>query len=156
MPARRSPQEPRTPTQRRGTPDVCDVRCIDVGKVARVRRRMGSRPNLHALADTFKLLGDPTRLRIAVALSRDELCVCDIANVIGASQSVVSHSLRALREMRVVRYRKEGKIAYYRLDDDHIARLLAEGLGHVREPGSAGRSAADPGSPRSYIRFSSR
>ena len=85
------------------------------------------------LAETFKVLGDPTRLRIVHALSRDELCVCDIATVLGVEQSVVSHSLRALRQMRLVRYRKEGKIAYYTLDDDHIAALVTEGFRHVEE-----------------------
>ena len=86
-----------------------------------------------SLAETFKILGDPTRLRIAHALAREELCVCDLAAVLGASQSVVSHSLRALRQMRLVRYRKEGKIAYYALDDEHIGALLAEGFRHVEE-----------------------
>ena len=88
-----------------------------------------------ALAETFKILGDPTRLRIAYALAREELCVCDLAAVLGVSQSVVSHSLRALRQMRLVRYRKAGKVAYYALDDDHIAALLAEGFRHVEEQG---------------------
>lgn len=85
------------------------------------------------LAETFRVLGDPTRLRIVFALSREELCVCDLANVIDASQSVVSHSLRALRQMRLVRYRKQGKIAYYALDDTHIGALLDEGFRHVEE-----------------------
>ena len=84
-------------------------------------------------AETFKVLGDPTRLRIAFALSREELCVCDLAVLLGVSQSVVSHSLRALRHMGVVRYRKDGKIAYYRLDDEHIARLVGEAVRHVEE-----------------------
>ena len=86
-----------------------------------------------ALAETFRVLGDPTRLRIAFALAREELCVCDLAAVVGVSQSVVSQSLRALRHMGVVRYRKEGKIAYYALDDEHIARLVDEGFRHVEE-----------------------
>lgn len=85
------------------------------------------------LAETFKALGDPTRLRIAHALSREELCVCDLAAVVGASPSVTSHSLRALRQLRLVRYRREGKVAYYCLDDAHIASLLAEGFRHVEE-----------------------
>ncbi|MDQ3082884.1 MAG: metalloregulator ArsR/SmtB family transcription factor [Gemmatimonadota bacterium] len=88
---------------------------------------------VQALAETFSLLGDPTRLRITYALSQQELCVCDLANVLGASQSVVSHSLRALRQMRLVRYRREGKIAYYALDDDHIRSLVEEGFRHVEE-----------------------
>ena len=85
------------------------------------------------LAETFKLLGDPTRLRIAYALSREELCVCDLANVLGVSQSVVSHSLRALRQMCLVRSRRDGKIAYYSLDDAHIAQLIDQGFRHVEE-----------------------
>jgi DNA-binding transcriptional ArsR family regulator len=86
-----------------------------------------------ALAETFRVLGDPTRLRIVFALSREELCVCDLATLLGVSQSVVSHSLRALRQMRLVRYRKVGKIAYYALDDEHIASLVGEGFRHVEE-----------------------
>ena len=85
------------------------------------------------LAETFKVLGDPTRLRIVYALAQEELCVCDLATVLGVSQSVVSHSLRALRQMRLVRYRKAGKIAYYSLDDDHISTMLGEGFRHVEE-----------------------
>ena len=85
------------------------------------------------LAETFKILGDPTRIKIAFALSKEELCVCDIANLLGVSQSAVSHSLRTLRQMKLVRFRKEGKIAYYTLDDDHIANLLDEGFRHVEE-----------------------
>jgi ArsR family transcriptional regulator len=85
------------------------------------------------LAETFKVLGDPTRIRIAYALSLEELCVCDIANLLGMSNSAVSHSLRALRQMKLVRMRKDGKIAYYALDDDHIAALLQEGFRHVEE-----------------------
>lgn len=86
-----------------------------------------------ALAETFKVLGDPTRLRISSALAQEELCVCDLATLLGVSQSVVSHSLRALRQMRLVRYRREGKIAYYALDDAHIESLLAEGFRHIEE-----------------------
>jgi len=71
--------------------------------------------------------------KIAFALSREELCVCDQANLLCVSQSAVSHSLRALRQMRLVRFRKEGKIAYYALDDEHIAHLLDEGFRHVEE-----------------------
>lgn len=113
--------------------DVCEVQCVDEPKVRRSRRTMKSPEGVSTLAETFKVLGDPTRLRIAYALSRDELCVCDLATVLGVSQSVVSHSLRALRQMRLVRYRKEGKIAYYALDDDHIGSILGEGFRHVEE-----------------------
>ena len=114
---------------------MCEVRCIDARKVQRARKQMKPAEAVAALAETFKILGDPTRLRIAYALAREELCVCDLAAVLGVSQSVVSHSLRALRQMRLVRYRKEGKIAYYARDDDHIGILLAEGFRHVEEQG---------------------
>ena len=86
-----------------------------------------------ALAETFKALGDPTRLRIVTALAQEELCVCDIATLVDVSESAVSHSLRTLRQLRLVRYRKVGKIAYYSLDDTHVARLVAEGLSHIDE-----------------------
>lgn len=113
--------------------DACEVEFVDERKVKRVRRMMKSQEAVAALAETFKLLGDPTRIKIAFALSREELCVCDLAHLVGASQSAVSHSLRALRQMKLVALRKEGKIAYYRLDDDHIARLLEDGFGHIEE-----------------------
>jgi len=85
------------------------------------------------LAETFKVLGDPTRIKIAFALSREELCVCDLASLLGVSPSAVSHSLRALRQLRLVRFRREGKIAYYSLDDDHLRQLLDLGFEHVEE-----------------------
>lgn len=114
-------------------PDLCEVRCVDAERVQRVARAMPASEPVGALAETFRVLGDPTRLRIANALSMEELCVCDLATLLGVSSSVVSHSLRALRQMRLVRYRKEGKIAYYALDDAHIASLVAEGFRHVEE-----------------------
>ena len=113
--------------------DSCEIEFIDERKVKSVRRAMKSDEAVGMLAETFKILGDPTRIRIAFALSREELCVCDIANLLGVSQSAVSHSLRALRQMKLVKFRKEGKIAYYTLDDEHIAHLLDEGFRHVEE-----------------------
>ena len=135
MPAARSTQgRPARPQSAKSDAShLCEVRCIDESKVRRTQRTMKAPAAVATLAETFKVLGDPTRLRIAYALSRDELCVCDLATVLGVSQSVVSHSLRALRQMRLVRYRKEGKIAYYALDDAHIGTLLAEGFRHVDE-----------------------
>lgn len=116
-----------------GAPDFCDCACVDEPTAQRARAAMKPWVAVAALADTFKVLGDPTRLRIAFALAREELCVCDLAAVLGVSQSVVSHSLRALRHMGVVRYRRAGKIVYYALDDAHIARLIDEGFRHVEE-----------------------
>lgn len=121
------------------------MRCVDAPKVRRVREALPAAPVLQDLAETFRLLGDPTRLRIVAALAEDELCVCDLAVLVGVSRSVVSHSLRSLRQMRLVRYRKAGKIAYYALDDAHIASLVSEGVRHVEElevrPGSTATAA---------------
>ena len=113
--------------------DACEVNVVDARKVTSVRRKMHSAAAVQLLAETFRVLGDPTRVKIVFALSKEELCVCDLATIVGASQSAVSHSLRALRQMELVRYRKQGKIAYYSLDDDHIGRLIDEGFDHVRE-----------------------
>lgn len=113
--------------------DSCEVEFVDAKKVKRVERAMKSSDAVSLLAETFKILGDPTRVRIAFALSKEELCVCDISNLLDVSQSAVSHSLRTLRQMKLVRFRKEGKIAYYSLDDEHISHLLDEGFRHVEE-----------------------
>ncbi len=113
--------------------DACEVNVVDARKVTSVRRKMHSADAVQLLAETFRVLGDPTRVKIVFALSKEELCVCDLATIVGASQSAVSHSLRALRQMELVRYRKQGKIAYYSLDDEHIGRLIDEGFDHVRE-----------------------
>ncbi len=90
---------------------------------------------VEALADTFRVLGDPTRVRILDALSGGELCVCDIAAMIGISESAVSHQLRLLRGMRLVRPRRAGRLVYYAVDDQHILELLRQGLTHVEESG---------------------
>ncbi len=113
--------------------DACEIEFVDERKVKRVARAMKSDEAVAALAEIFKVLGDPTRVRLAFALSHEELCVCDLANLLGVSQSAVSHSLRVLRQMKLVRFRKEGKIAFYALDDDHIARLLEQGFRHAEE-----------------------
>lgn len=85
------------------------------------------------LAGTFQILANETRLRIVETLSRRELCVQDLAAAVDSSPSAVSHHLRQLRQMKLVRYRKDGRMAYYRLDDDHVSELFRLGLEHVRE-----------------------
>lgn len=115
--------------------DRCEIQFVDELKVRRAARALAPASAVVALAETFKLLGDPTRLKIVLALSREELCVCDLARLLGASQSAVSHSLRLLRQMQLVRFRKVGKCAYYTLDDEHIERLLTEGFRHVNGRG---------------------
>ncbi len=84
------------------------------------------------LSDIFKTMGDPTRLKIIQALSTGEMCVCDIAAALGMEHSAISHQLRVLRNMRVVKFRKEGKEAIYSLDDEHVLKLFNEGLEHAR------------------------
>jgi len=88
-----------------------------------------------ALADIFKMLGDPTRVRILDVLSRGELCVCHLAQTLGLTESAVSHQLRLLRTTRVVRSRREGRLIYYSLDDKHVLTLFRQGLRHVEEHG---------------------
>lgn len=94
---------------------------------------MLSPEHVKSLADTFRVLGDPTRVRILDALSGGELCVNNLASRIGLSESAVSHQLRLLRTMRLVRARREGRQAYYAVDDHHILELLAQASTHVQE-----------------------
>lgn len=110
---------------------ICEIECIDEAKVSAVKARLISDDATTRLVEMFKVLGDGTRVRIIHALSLEELCVCDIASLLGTTKSAISHQLRMLRNMRVVRYRKAGKIVYYSLDDTHIASLFGEGLKHI-------------------------
>ena len=85
------------------------------------------------MGETFRVLGDTTRLKICLVLARHELCVSDIAGLVGMSESAVSHQLRIMKAMRLVAYRKEGKMTYYMLDDEHIEELIRLGARHVSE-----------------------
>ena len=105
--------------------------CIDGDRVQAGLRAMPDDELINALAETFRALSGPTRIRIISALSRQELCVGDLAALLSLTGSAVSHQLRLLRGQRLVKYRKEGKVAYYALDDDHIRHLFAEGVKHV-------------------------
>jgi ArsR family transcriptional regulator, lead/cadmium/zinc/bismuth-responsive transcriptional repressor len=113
--------------------DICEVECVDKVKIAKVRKRMEDPIRLANLAELFNALGDTTRVSIIHALAIDELCVCELAGLVGMSQSAVSHQLRLLRYSRLVKYRKAGKMVYYSLDDEHVKSILLEGLKHVRE-----------------------
>ncbi len=112
---------------------TCEVDLFDPKRVASVRKKMKPEGTMQALAETFKALADTTRVKIIFALSQQELCVCDLASLLKVTKSTVSHQLRILRNMRLVKYRKEGKMVYYSLDDDHIKNLFDEGLRHVEE-----------------------
>ena len=113
--------------------DVCDVFHLHPAKVAALKRGLLADGSVVALAETFKLLGDVTRVRILDALSRAELCVCDLARLLGLSESAVSHQLRLLRSVRLVRPRRQGRMVFYAMDDQHIVGLFEQGLEHVEE-----------------------
>lgn len=85
------------------------------------------------LAEFFRVFGDSTRIRILYALSRAEMCVCDIAELLGVSQSAVSHQLQILRSSRLVKYRREGKTVFYSLNDEHIFSIIGQGIEHIKE-----------------------
>jgi DNA-binding transcriptional ArsR family regulator len=114
-------------------PAVCEIFCSDKKKVSAVKRKMKSGPVFLRLADTFSILGNATRLKIIFALSQQELCVCDLAILLETTKSAVSHQLRLLRNARLVKYRREGKMSFYALDDEHIGKLFNQGLRHVKE-----------------------
>lgn len=115
------------------TAEACDVFEAHPASVSQLRRLLLGASAVAALADTFKLLGDGTRVRILDALSKSELCVCDLATLLSLSESAVSHQLRLLRGMRLVRSRRAGRMVFYALDDQHILRLFEQGLEHVEE-----------------------
>jgi len=125
--------------------DACEVPETDEARVALVRRRLVSEGAALDLADTFRVLGDPTRVRILDALSQRELCVCDLSAVVGLSESAVSHQLRILRDRRLVRPRRSGRMVYYAIDDHHIMDLFAQGRRHVEENAAPGPAAARQG-----------
>ena len=112
--------------------DVCEQLCEHPQAICLAKAAMLPEEDARQVAELFKILGDPTRVKILHALSARELCVCDIAAVVAMGQSAVSHQLRLLRGARLVKYRKEGKMVWYSLDDAHISLLLAQGLEHIQ------------------------
>nr|WP_216322092.1 metalloregulator ArsR/SmtB family transcription factor [Deinococcus aestuarii] len=113
--------------------DGCEVTCVHPGAVARVRTALPGAQCVEDATTLLKVVADPTRFRILSALNVEELCVCDLAAVVGISESAVSHQLRLLRAHRLVTFRKEGRVAYYRLLDAHITGLIGGAMDHVRE-----------------------
>lgn len=101
--------------------------------VNKVKKNMPKEEHLYDLAELFKVFGDTTRIKILYALFASEMCVCDIAALINMTQSAVSHQLRVLKQARLVKYRKEGKVVYYSLDDDHIKQIFDQGYMHITE-----------------------
>ena len=114
-------------------PDICQIPVIHEETVERVRDAMPEEETLFDLAEIFKIFGDSTRVKILWALETSELCVCDIAAVLGATMSAVSHQLRILKNARLVKYRKAGKAVYYSLSDDHVHQIFAQAMAHILE-----------------------
>lgn len=120
--------------------DVCEVTCVDEPKVNRVKESI-SKHNTLSVSQMFKALADDTRLKIAFALSEeDELCVCDVSNIVGCTTATASHHLRLLRNMGLAKFRKEGKLVFYSLDDDHVRQLIQLAFTHEKEGKILGES----------------
>jgi DNA-binding transcriptional ArsR family regulator len=119
-----------------------DTAAIDADRVAAVQRRMPGAASFRHLAETFNALGDPTRLRLLFALANEELCVGDLSTLLGVSVSAVSHQLRLLRGLRLVKCRREGRLSYYSLDDSQhrVVALLELGLAYIGNDGAGSRS----------------
>ena len=113
--------------------DGCQVRVVHLDQVNQARKEAVSDFELGRLALTYKVLGDPNRLKIVMALRKVEMCVCDLAAFTGLSESAVSHQLRRLKDLALIKSRRDGQVIYYTLDDIHVSELLNIGLAHVRE-----------------------
>jgi DNA-binding transcriptional ArsR family regulator len=118
--------------------ETCDVYHADPARITAIRDSAPPVEDVASLSEIFKALGDPTRLRLLTSLGQGELCVCDLASLAGISESATSHQLRLLRALRLVRARRDGRMVYYRLDDDHVVGLVAQGLQHVGESRARG------------------
>ena len=113
--------------------DICDCEVIHEDIVKKVKSTFPKEEMLFDLADFYKIFGDTTRVKILYALDKSELCVCDISVLLGMSVSAVSHQLRALRDSDLVRTKREGKIVYYSLADEHVKSILECGIEHIKE-----------------------
>ncbi|MDF2523587.1 MAG: transcriptional regulator, ArsR family [Clostridiales bacterium] len=113
--------------------ESCSCTTIHDDIILKIKANMLEDTTLYDLAELFKVFGDTTRVKILYALFNSEMCVCDIAALLGMTSSAISHQLRVLKQARLVKYRKEGKIVYYSLDDDHIKQIFDQGLLHINE-----------------------
>ncbi len=134
--------------------EMCAARCIHAEDVAHTRARLEDDGTYSELAEVFGALADATRAKIVHALLHQELCTCDIAAVVGVSESGVSQHLRLLRALRLVKSRRAGKFVYYSLDDAHIALLMQVGLTHLGHGAGAATGALDP--PRAASAWETR
>ena len=113
--------------------ECCESVHIHDGVIEQVKRGMPKRDDLKELADFFKVFGDGTRIRILYALLSSEMCVCDLAELLEMSQSAISHQLRVLKQMKLVKNRRDGKTVYYSLADGHIQTIMSQGMEHIKE-----------------------
>lgn len=113
--------------------ESCNCSIIHEDVINEVKKHIPQEEALYDLADLFKVLGDSTRIKILCALFQAEMCVCDISALLGMTQSAISHQLRVLKQARLVKYRKDGKVVYYSLDDEHVKSIFDQGLIHISE-----------------------
>ena len=111
----------------------CDCDVIHEEVVNRVKQKMPNEDSLHDLSDFFKVLGDSTRVKIIWALDENEMCVCDIAVLLNMTKSAISHQLKTLRQANLVKFRREGKVVYYSLKDEHVKDIFEKGMEHIKE-----------------------
>lgn len=113
--------------------EKCSCNIIHNDIVGKVKKTLPKDEILYDLAEFFKVFGDSTRIKIICALFESEMCVCDLAALLNVSQSAISHQLKTLKSARLVKYRRDGKVIYYSLDDEHVKHVFDEGLRHVTE-----------------------
>lgn len=113
--------------------ECCEVTCVHKDAVLRVQKKLPEEVLLKELADFYKVFGDLTRIKILCVLLESEMCVCDLAEVLGMTQSAISHQLRVLKQMKLVKNRREGKTVYYSLSDGHIQTIINQGMEHITE-----------------------
>lgn len=113
--------------------EKCGYYHIHEDIVEKVNKNMPDEEVLYDLAELFKIFGDSTRIKILYALLESEMCVCDIATLLNMTQSAISHQLRALKQSKLIRYRREGKTVFYSLADSHVVTIISQGLEHVEE-----------------------
>lgn len=113
--------------------ESCSCNVIHKEVIEMVKETLPKEETLYDLAELFKVFGDSTRIKIICALFKSEMCVCDLSNLLNMSQSAISHQLRVLKAARLVKFRREGKVVYYSLDDDHIKQIYDAGLSHILE-----------------------
>ena len=113
--------------------ECCDVTCVHEDAVSRVWEKLPREELLNELADFYKVFADSTRVKILCVLLESEMCVCDLAELLGMTQSAISHQLRVLKQMKLVKNRREGKTVYYSLADRHIQAIISQGMEHIQE-----------------------